>query len=93
MCAQLRREALHTLEFGKIGRQRNALAAVGLAQPLGGRLAHIGFAGRDIDLSALGQEASGNHFANAARAARHQRSFALDRKEVIEVVSHGGSQS
>ena len=85
---QLGCQAFYPGQGGQVGGQGDALAAVGLAQALGCGLAGVGFARGDIDLGTLGQKAGGNHLANAARAAGHQRGFALDRKEVRKVGVH-----
>ena len=66
-----------------------AKTAIGLADALGSRFTHIGFARRDIHLGSVGHKARGDHLADAAGAAGDQGDFACDREQLVEVSVHG----
>ena len=81
-------EGLDAAHLGQVGRQRDAGPAIGRSQSLSGGVADIGLARGDVDLGARGQEARGDHLANAARAAGDQGDLAPDGKDVVEARGH-----
>src|SRR5690606_21482031 len=76
-------QRLHALHRRDVLRQGDANAAV--LRELGRRLvAGARLARGDVDLRALGDEAGGDHLADAARAAGDQGDAALQREEIGE---------
>ena len=75
-------QAVDTRHVGQVGRQRNAFTTEGVGQALGGFVAHIGFARRDVHLGSIGQEPAGDHFADTTRPSGHQDDLALNREQI-----------
>ncbi len=76
---QLVGESTTLVLTGQVRRERDA-------RPVGTelvreRVAHVGFARRDVNLRAGVDEPARNHLANAATPARHEHDLALDVKE------------
>jgi hypothetical protein len=65
-----------------VGRQRHAGAAAHRRELVGGALAGLGLARRDVDgARALREEAGGDHAADASRAAGDERHAPVEREE------------
>ena len=59
------REQVDAVEFGEVGGDGNAFAAVGLRQARGRRIADIRLPRADVDLGTVGQEPGGDHLPDA----------------------------
>jgi hypothetical protein len=76
------------VEVGQVGRQRDALAAVGVGEARGRGVALVGLARADVHLDAVGEVAGGDHLADAARTTGDERGLARDGEERLQI--HGG---
>ena len=83
--AELGGQSFGTSEAGQVRRDRDALAAVTLHQPICRGTARVSLAGTDVDLRAVGEEAGSDHLADAAGATGHECHLAADGEQVLDV--------